>query len=62
MAYLKELPKPRCCVSGCIRPARYTLINRFNAPTGDYCGAHARAARDEMERREKAAPNVRGDA
>ncbi len=34
MAYLKRIYRPRC---PCGKLATHTLINRANAPDGDYC-------------------------
>jgi hypothetical protein len=53
MAYLRDIPKPRCSHAGCTKRATFTLINRFNAPCGDYCPGHGRKACSEMERREQ---------
>ena len=34
MAYLRDIPRPKC---SCGRPARVELVNRVNAPIGCYC-------------------------
>jgi hypothetical protein len=62
MAYLKDVPQPKCVQAGCDKRAKYTLVNRFNAPMGDYCGAHAYRAFEAAEKSEREHPGVRGDS
>jgi hypothetical protein len=52
VAYLRDVPKPRCRHPGCTKRATHTLINRFNAACGDYCAGHGRKACADLDKRE----------
>ena len=54
MAYLRELPRPRCYRCG--KAARYEVLNRENASHGFYCRACGEKTRRELERTERAKP------
>jgi hypothetical protein len=53
MAYLKEIPKPKC--RNCHVVAKVVLVNARNSPCGEFCTRCARTALKDMERRERAA-------
>lgn len=41
MAWLKDIPKPKCY--DCGKPAKYELMNNRNACLGVFCAPHARS-------------------
>jgi hypothetical protein len=50
MAYLRDLPKPRC---RCGKPPAVELVNRRNAPCGTYCRNCAKRALARLVERER---------
>ena len=53
MAYLRDLPAPRCAACG--GPAKVELVNRRNSPHGAYCRPCGARFKAELERAERAA-------
>ena len=51
MAYVREIPQPRC---KCGKVAKLTVVNRVNAPQGDYCRACAARELSALQRHEDA--------
>jgi hypothetical protein len=53
MAYLRDLPAPRCAACG--KPAKVELVNQRNATHGAYCRPCGGRFKAELERAERAA-------
>lgn len=52
MAYLREIFKKLCQV--CKKPAKVTLIDRWNGERGDFCRTCGRRARERQLKNESA--------